>query len=213
MKYIIGIILFVFLTMMIALNSCSTQGSDTNGLQTDMQRPSSAKMTFSHELHKKTLEKEGFDCFVCHTVNVEIEGKDEADIEALIKVSEQTFFPGKQTCHFCHYNPTSGNIAPRECSICHINPGDVQPKNHNFNWMEKHAIFSKSDLKSCENCHSQSFCNDCHKRRDIPTMRVHDRNFRFIHGIEARANPNSCGKSHQEQSFCQTCHIKGGYDY
>jgi hypothetical protein len=41
---------------------------------------------------------------------------------------------------------------------------------------------------------------------------VHDRNFRFIHGIEVRANPRGCGNCHQV-TFCDTCHIEGGYDY
>ena len=213
MKYINLTIWMLLLSLTLLYSGCSTQGSDTNGLQADMQRPSSAKMTFSHEVHKKAFDKMGFDCTTCHPMNIQAENKDELEIEQIIKNSEQSFFPGKETCHFCHYNTVSGNIAPGDCKICHINPRDVQPNNHNFNWMEKHAVFSKSNLKSCENCHSQAFCNDCHKRRDIPTMRVHDRNFRFIHGIEARANPNSCGKCHQEQSFCQTCHIKGGYDY
>ena len=213
MKYFITIICLIFVVMTLVLFSCHSQNSDKDSLVRDMQRPSTSTMTFSHELHKQPLEKAGFDCFVCHPMNIEVEDKEEIEIEELIKASKQTFFPGKETCHFCHYNTQSGNIAPNKCSICHINPRDVQPANHNFNWAEKHAVFSKADSISCESCHSQTFCNDCHKRRDIPTLRVHDRNFRFIHGIEARANPTSCGKCHQAKSFCESCHIKGGYDF
>ncbi len=133
-------------------------------------------------------------------------------IEEMIKISKKSFFPGKETCHFCHFNPQAGNIAPNQCDTCHINLADIQPKNHNFNWMSKHAVFSKADAESCESCHAPVYCQDCHKRRDLPTLKMHDRNFRFIHGIEARANPRECGSCHQV-TFCDTCHIKGGYDY
>lgn len=213
MKYPVITVCSMIFIFSLGLSSCRTQSSDQETLTRDIRRPSTSTMTFSHEVHKQSLEKVGFDCFVCHPMNIDVEGKEEVEIEELIRASKETFFPGKETCHFCHYNTVSGNIAPGECSICHINPRDVQPANHNFNWAEKHAVFSKADSETCENCHSQTFCNDCHKRRDIPTLRVHDRNFRFIHGIEARADPTSCGKCHQQESFCETCHIEGGYDF
>lgn len=213
MKYIECIIIITFFTFTLVLYSCQTQNPEKDGLAWNAKRPQTIQMTFSHEVHKKVLEKEGFDCFVCHPMNLELEDKEELEIEELIKASKQTFFPGKQTCHFCHFNPKSGNIAPDKCSICHFNLREIWPKNHNFDWIAKHAVYSKADVSDCESCHSQTFCNDCHKRRDTPTLRVHDRNYRFIHGIEARANPTLCGKCHEAKSFCDTCHIKGGYDF
>ena len=124
--------------------------------------PLDVRMNYSHEVHKKVMQKEGFDCFVCHPMDVK--PKDEKGVEEAIKLSKQSFFPGKDTCHFCHYNPEAGNIAPGECSLCHFNMAEIEPKNHNFNWAAKHAIFAKADEQSCENCHSPRFCEDCHKR-------------------------------------------------
>ena len=193
-----------------ALMGCGAQNKDDNASSAKPKVPLDVRMNYSHETHKKVMQEEGFDCFVCHPMDVK--PKDEKSVEEAIKLSKQSFFPGKDTCHFCHYNPEAGNIAPGECSLCHFNMAEIEPKNHNFNWAEKHAIFAKADEESCENCHSPRFCEDCHKRRDLPTIMVHDRNFRFVHGIEARANPRECGNCH-EVTFCNTCHTKGGYDY
>jgi hypothetical protein len=202
--------LIVFL-LAATLAACGAQNKENDASGAKPKVPLDVKMNFSHEVHKKVMQKEGFDCFVCHPMNVK--PKDEKSVEEAIKLSKQAFFPGKQTCHFCHYNSkASNNIAPGECSLCHFNMAEIEPKNHNFNWTEKHAIFAKANVESCQNCHAPKFCEDCHKRRDLPTIMVHDRNWRFVHGIEARANPRECGNCH-EITFCNTCHTKGGYDY
>ena len=205
-----AIAITAFSILMICMIACRTQsaGDGTEDIKT--KSPTEHKFNYSHDVHKNVMEKEGFDCFVCHPMNVEV--SEELSPEEMIKISNKSLFPGKETCHFCHFNPQAGNIAPGQCDMCHINMVDIQPKNHNFNWMSKHAVFSKADEKSCQSCHAPVFCQDCHKRRDLPTQRVHDRNFRFIHGIEARANPRECGNCHQV-TFCDTCHKQGGYDY
>jgi len=199
-----------FLLILLVLCGCKTQDSEKNGWGWKVGRPQRIQDTFSHEVHKKVLESEGFECLVCHTTGLEIE--EEKEEEKMIEVSKESFFPGKETCHFCHFNPQAGNIAPDRCSTCHFDIRGIIPANHNFDWMSKHAVFSKADETGCESCHTPRFCEDCHKRRDLPTLRVHDRNFRFIHGIEARANPRECGNCHELRSFCDQCHIKGGYE-
>ncbi|MEQ9618416.1 MAG: hypothetical protein RIG61_04500 [Deltaproteobacteria bacterium] len=208
MKRILNI---AFAALALAIIGCGTQSGEENASGAKPKVPLDVKMNYSHEVHKSVMEKEGFDCFVCHTVNLEIDPAEEKSAEEMIKASKESFYPGKETCHFCHYNPQAGNIAPGDCSTCHFNMAEIQPKNHNFNWTSKHAVFSKADQESCENCHSPRYCEDCHKRRDF-TIVAHDRNFRFIHGIEARANPRQCGNCHQV-TFCNTCHTQGGYDY
>ncbi len=93
-----------------ALFGCRTQSPDNEAVVGDMQRPYTSIMTFSHEIHKQSLDKIGFDCTVCHPMNIDIKDKEDIEIEELIKASEQSFFPGKETCHFCHYNPQSGTL-------------------------------------------------------------------------------------------------------
>lgn len=191
------------------LSGCKDKGASPEWAW-NAERPEQTRGVFSHEVHKGVLEAEGLDCFACHPMNVET--KDEKEIEELIRLSDTTFYPGKETCHFCHYNPESGNIGPGECKTCHLNINDIQPPTHNFNWLSKHTVYAKGDLSECETCHKPNFCQDCHERRDLPTRRMHDRNFIVIHAIEARANPRECASCHEQKSFCQTCHIEGGYD-
>jgi hypothetical protein len=50
---------------------------------------------------------------------------------------------------------------------------------------------------------------DCHTRRDSIQTKMHDRNFRSFHGIQARANPMQCSSCHRED-FCISCHERGG---
>jgi len=173
------------------------------------QKPLRPQETFSHKVHENILKKEGFTCVACHPMGLEIEEREE---EERSKISEAAFLPGKETCHFCHFNPKVGNIASGRCEICHFNLAEIQPANHNFNWMEKHAVYSKANSEDCEGCHTPRFCEDCHERRDLPTLRVHDRNFRFVHSIEARANPRRCGNCHELISFCVKCHREGGIE-
>jgi hypothetical protein len=194
--------------VVIALYGCPNQEQGA-GWGWKASRPQRMQDTFSHDAHKQVFEKEGFSCFVCHPMEVEIE--EEKEVEKMIKVSKESFFPGKETCHFCHYNPKAGNVAPDKCGICHLNLLEIQPANHNFDWPIKHAVFAKGDPEDCRACHTPKFCEDCHKRRDAPTRLVHDRNYIVVHTVDARANPRSCGNCH-DITFCNTCHRGGGYE-
>ncbi|HEX9756574.1 MAG TPA: hypothetical protein VGB26_02085 [Nitrospiria bacterium] len=174
------------------------------------QRPASIQEVFSHEVHETVLEKEGFACSVCHPMGALIE--EEKEEEKMYDFSKEVFFPGKETCHFCHFNPKGINVAPGRCGLCHFDLLEVQPANHQFDWGSKHGVYAKADGGDCGSCHLPKFCEDCHQRRDLPTQRVHDRNFRFVHGMEARVNPKSCGNCHELIGFCASCHIEGGYE-
>ena len=107
-----------------ALIGCGAQNKDDNASSAKPKVPLDVRMNYSHEVHKKVMQKEGFDCFVCHPMDVK--PKDEKSVEEAIKLSKQSFFPGKDTCHFCHYNPEAGNIAPGECSLCHFNMAEIE---------------------------------------------------------------------------------------
>jgi hypothetical protein len=200
----------ITLLVLVAFYGCRKQERDIEwGWQKN--KPVTPQQKFSHKVHQKVLSQEGFNCQVCHPVGFVIEAK-EQEQEKRAEISHEALVPGKQTCHFCHFNPQAGSIAPSSCDTCHTNMRDIMPANHNFDWRVKHAVFAKADASFCNTCHSPRFCEDCHKRRDLPTLRVHDRNFRFIHGIEARANPRECGNCHELKSFCEKCHMRGGYD-
>jgi hypothetical protein len=193
--------------IMLAHPACKTQGLLPDwALET--RRPETALETFSHELHKGAFERNDIQCFACHTMAARIDDAQEA--ADAIRASKAAFRPGKEQCHVCHYNPAAGNTAPDRCGLCHLDPSAVAPPNHNFDWIKRHAVFAKADNR-CEECHRPRFCEECHSRRDQTTRTFHDRNVRFVHGIEARANPMKCGQCHTP-NFCESCHVKGGYE-
>lgn len=173
------------------------------------ERPPGPLQVFSHQTHKGVFQREQVQCFACHTMAARID--DEQEAAAAIKASKDTFAPGKEICHSCHYNTQVGNTAPDRCSLCHLDVRQIEPANHNYDWMTRHLVFAKTDNDTCQGCHQQRFCQDCHNRRDETVRTVHDTNVRFTHGIEARANPMRCGQCH-ERGFCQRCHVEGGYE-
>ncbi len=69
----------------------------------------------------------------------------------------------------------------------------------------------KDYLKDLELNKESCFGEDCHKRGDVPTRLVHDRNYIVVHTVDARANPRTCGNCH-EITFCNQCHREGGYE-
>jgi hypothetical protein len=173
------------------------------------ERPAEPADLFSHQAHRDVFAREQLQCFACHTMSAR--GTDEKDAAAAIQASKEAFTGGKDACHVCHFNPQTGNTAPDRCGICHVDVREIQPASHNFDWLSRHLVFAKNDPQSCEGCHQPRQCQDCHNRRDQTVRNVHDRNFRFVHGIEARANPRKCGECHSS-GFCQTCHVEGGYE-
>jgi hypothetical protein len=200
------------LLVLLAHPGCRTQDLNQRwGWKAD--RPITPMKTFSHGAHRNVFEQNGIECFACHTMTARItgEGSEAAAAEA-IRASKEAFYPGKETCHDCHYNPRRGNTAPDRCDLCHLDVQAIQPANHNHDWMNRHGVFAKADQATCETCHRPSTCQNCHVRRDQSVRTVHDRTFRFTHGIAARANPMACGQCHDLRSFCTTCHTQGGYE-
>jgi hypothetical protein len=88
---------------------------------------------------------------------------------------------------------------------------------------------------SCATCHGQNFCADCHgaaplmqfgrsalmtepsprssSTSDTPRQTnlqmVHSMNYRYTHGIDAKAKTTDCYSCHSAQTFCVECHSVG----
>ena len=79
-----------------------------------------------------------------------------------------------------------------------------------MDWVGRHQSLAKQNPAECASCHTNPmFCLDCHKRRDTVQERMHKRNFKFFHSIEARANPRKCDACHTV-TYCQECHSGRG---
>lgn len=102
-----------------------------------------------------------------------------------------------------------------ECSSCHKAEG-IAP-NHTADWTRNHRTIASKAGNNCAQCHTQSFCLDCHQggginadltvsnfgRDYIP--KSHRSDFVTIHPIKALDNPQTCYRCH-DQKFCNSCH-------
>jgi len=165
-----------------------------------------ARYRFSHPRHEKALAAASVTCVECHRFDALIDADDEQVARTL---STRALHPGSASCHFCHRAEMARMAqAPDACTTCHTNIAPLLPEDHQIAWLKVHASSARANPAQCETCHRQSFCIDCHQRRDTIHTVVHERNFRFFHSVEARANPIQCGSCHRAD-FCINCHQAG----
>ncbi len=169
---------------------------------------------FNHMLHTQQLEME---CETCHT--------------GLLSETIRTtgYLPMMDDCMSCH----NGGAAPRDCESCHVDDRRLlMPATHTADWTTTHGPDAQFADISCVPCHAGTDCEDCHaggqlnELADIGAARqspfaplldgsavnavnaVHGLNFRFLHGIEARAKSTDCLTCHEIDGgdFCAECH-------
>jgi len=92
-----------------------------------------------------------------------------------------------------------------DCSLCHSPSESLNPISHTPDWFDTHADAARFDQISCQNCHTQTDCLDCHAGDNV-RPRSHDLNFEFDHALEARDNELDCQTCHLEPQFCSSCH-------
>ncbi len=171
---------------------------------------------FTHKLH---LSK-GMECLTCH------KGIDESEYLA----EGQHFNPDMKLCSTCH---TDLGKAPGNCETCHLTMANLKPESHLVdNYLRTHKFQASKKNADCNMCHTSSSCEDCHAvsnsigeantATDFVTpyapsqstsgtnqqkiTRVHDLNFRYSHGIEAKSKTMECSTCHQNTTFCASCH-------
>ena len=173
--------------------------------------------------HAKHLEKDER-CEVCHLV---LPAKEQLDKPV----------PPMSTCLGCHATQADAGVADAgiagagfhqrqfdngQCYACHVDLTHYPLKpstvfSHQGNFTRNHPPIARSTSASCDTCHEQNWCSDCHASKTRPMKpdvlypeRV-DRNFihrgDYItrHSIEARAGQATCQKCHAV-SFCTDCH-------
>ena len=175
------------------------------------------EMYFNHQLHYEEL---GISCQTCH------ENVEETDY------ATDEHMPIKADCMSCH----DGGQASMDCESCHMDTKTLMPASHmvaNFEREHKRVVRAGAFEAECASCHMQSFCQDCHETaglmfsetgftRSTPmyspeaagkgttsSERVHDANYKFTHGIDARAKRTQCQTCHDTQTFCVDCHMDG----
>jgi hypothetical protein len=184
-----------------------------------------SEIKFNHKLH---ISDENLECTTCH------QGLDSVDYA----FESTSVFPEMKTCTNCHNDKS---VATIECSVCHVNSGELLPESHKLaNFSNNHIFAAENGNQDCGICHNNTFCETCHdattkitetnKSNDfyIPgsplnfisdknlqqITLVHGLNYEFTHGIDAKGHEKQCQTCHQPETFCAECHnpeASGGY--
>jgi hypothetical protein len=198
-------------------NKCDYCHRDTVNIQA---APSPQRdILFPHARH---TEMKGVECVTCHG------GLDK------VEYAGPKNMPSMATCTTCHNNVKATNA----CESCHTSFTNLIPKDHLVaNFKKEHRTLTRlGELEvSCATCHSQNFCADCHgatplmqfgasalmtepsprssstsdSPRQMNLQMTHDMNYRFTHGIDAKAKASDCYSCHSAQEFCAECHAAG----
>jgi hypothetical protein len=178
------------------------------------------EIIFSHELH---FTKNRIACESCH------EGLE------TVPYATKSNMPAMTTCMHCHLEK---NVS-RNCESCHTDFVSLYPENHRIaDFKKQHKKYSRvgEGEATCATCHSENFCQDCHagtelysfgtqrdfmtepspktSAKDSPNLlrlqNIHELNYRFSHGIDARSRFLDCSSCHDQKTFCSECHDAGG---
>lgn len=137
-------------------------------------------------------------------------------------LSEHGTQASRQTCATCH--------TTESCKVCHVAPAPEvvaalpsrdnvvapgvtiaahSPESHqSFFFLDVHATLAASDQKSCNTCHVQSFCVECH---EAPSKGgYHPAGFVARHSADAFGRDTECASCHDPQVFCRSCHVQMG---
>lgn len=177
------------------------------------------EMIFPHASH---VDAQKMKCETCH--------------DGLEKVTFATRanMPSMETCNTCHDDRKVSN----QCETCHTNFATLLPEEHgqsNFRRNHKNLVRLGALDVSCQTCHTERTCQQCHQgaglkqfgqkdliseprpirtTKDSPDemvlQKIHDLNYKFTHGIDAKARLNDCLSCHNTQEFCAACHNEGG---
>jgi len=178
-------------------------------------------MIFNHKSH---LGDQKLTCETCH------KGLD----SVAYSFESPNVKPEMALCYTCH---NGESIASNACESCHISTVNLIPEDHKqVSFLKSHKFHANSEKAQCQMCHDNSFCESCHasttsvtenntarnfyapfsphkfvdgtKQQNI--SRVHDLNFQFTHGIDAKGKTSECQTCHQVETFCTECHTSVG---
>ncbi|MHB8337160.1 MAG: cytochrome c3 family protein [Ignavibacteriaceae bacterium] len=176
-----------------------------------------SELKFNHQFH---LDKQKIKCETCHKGVFDV-----AYAEDAVQP-----YPKMETCYSCHNNKST---ASNECISCHTSTADLKPQSHKSgDFLQTHKFAAREFNANCIMCHDNASCQECHTGTTMLTgngtpndfyqpysptnskdgvkqqqiTRVHDLNYRFTHGIDAKGKTAECQSCHQINTFCATCH-------
>lgn len=79
---------------------------------------------------------------------------------------------------------------------------------HPTAFIEGHRTVAASNPRTCEGCHTQRFCSDCHAGESRRAF--HPANFAARHAAPTYARDRECASCHNTEVFCRDCHRASG---
>ena len=79
---------------------------------------------------------------------------------------------------------------------------------HAAGFERAHAGAASAGRLTCEGCHAQRFCSDCHAGET--RRRFHAANFVVRHAPESYGRDQECQSCHNTEVFCRSCHQASG---
>lgn len=173
------------------------------------------EVIFDHKRHVDSLE---IICTVCHD---RIRQAEKPPSDAL---------PPMSVCIDCHRR----REVKADCATCHSHVETRRPADHIADWVLDHPEVARRDARTCETCHRQTYCQECHDgaalglaikgKTDAPIdrvgplataqegenvlilQRVHELNYRYTHPIDVESKKSDCSVCHETSTFCVACH-------
>jgi len=171
--------------------------------------------------HQKHVIDQKVECVTCHA------GMDKTDY------AEAKNLPAMTTCVTCHNDVK----VAKQCEACHTNLTTLRPASHmvaNFKREHARVMNGRTFDANCQTCHTESSCMECHDGNNLTKLskfeksgmlsprkfgndkpaalsgqNVHDINYKFTHGIDAKGRSADCQTCHRQQTFCNDCHMNG----
>ena len=172
---------------------------------------------FNHNLHQKYDLK----CTECHTETAH------SLSESISSLNHNQAGQRGQQCVECHQKKQ----VDTQCALCHperqrgrlkTNWGSSLPQlkpmsfhggvSHTLNFLTDHAQLASHTLTQCTQCHSASFCSDCHnptsRNASMALISTHGPGYIQRHGSELRFGQDEqhCTQCHEPQRSCAPCH-------
>lgn len=182
------------------------------------------ELNFNHSTH---LSQKNVKCESCHKGIWDVAYAEDAP----------QGFPPMETCYSCHNGTT---LASNACESCHTSTADLKPQSHkNVAFLHTHKFAAKEMNANCAMCHDNASCQECHSATNMITedntsknfykpyspsntgtgikqqtiTKVHNLNYVYTHGIDARSKEAECRSCHQEETFCVSCHQGKNSDF
>ncbi|MDH3270606.1 MAG: cytochrome c3 family protein, partial [Gemmatimonadota bacterium] len=116
-------------------------------------------------------------------------------------------------CRTCHVSSAPDLVAalPRRVDV--TAPGVMldarSPASHeSLFFMQAHSVLASADQATCQTCHVDRFCVECHDAG--VGSGYHPPNFMVRHAADAYGRDSECSTCHEARVFCRACHVDTG---